>query len=251
MEVHHHGHGGHGKKSWRSYFWEFVMLFLAVFCGSLAEYKLEHKIEHDREEQYILSMIEDLKEDTTKMSLNIPAKEIRIAAFDSLMENINSDIRTDSSLRALYYFVRKYAGARNDVVFTRRTIEQLKHAGGLRLIRNSAASDSIIMYSEASDLCERQGESMAFVQRELMNLSVSLFDLEYVKDYDRGNINSLLNDPRKPWVLNDDPKLFKEYANRVYYLQAMTAMYKNMMVAHKKRATSILEMLKSSYHLEG
>jgi len=49
MEVHHHTHAGHGKKSWRSYFWEFLMLFLAVFCGFLAEYELEHVIERQRE----------------------------------------------------------------------------------------------------------------------------------------------------------------------------------------------------------
>ena len=48
MEVHHHTHSAHGKKNWKSYFWEFLMLFLAVFCGFLAEYQLEHKIEKDR-----------------------------------------------------------------------------------------------------------------------------------------------------------------------------------------------------------
>ena len=32
MEVHQHAQHG-GKKSWKSYFWEFLMLFLAVFCG--------------------------------------------------------------------------------------------------------------------------------------------------------------------------------------------------------------------------
>ena len=40
MEVHHHAHH-EGRKSWKSYFWEFLMLFLAVFCGFLAEYQLE------------------------------------------------------------------------------------------------------------------------------------------------------------------------------------------------------------------
>lgn len=29
MEVHHHAHHN-GKKNWKSYFWEFLMLFLAV-----------------------------------------------------------------------------------------------------------------------------------------------------------------------------------------------------------------------------
>jgi hypothetical protein len=40
MEVHHHAHdpaAPHHKKNWKSYFWEFLMLFLAVFCGFLAE----------------------------------------------------------------------------------------------------------------------------------------------------------------------------------------------------------------------
>jgi heme/copper-type cytochrome/quinol oxidase subunit 3 len=34
MEVHHHPHS-HGKKSFKTYLWEFLMLFLAVFCGFL------------------------------------------------------------------------------------------------------------------------------------------------------------------------------------------------------------------------
>lgn len=36
MEVHHHAQDPatpHHKKKWESYFWEFLMLFLAVICG--------------------------------------------------------------------------------------------------------------------------------------------------------------------------------------------------------------------------
>ena len=43
MEVHAHSHSH--EKNWRSYFWEFLMLFLAVFCGFLAENQREHNIE--------------------------------------------------------------------------------------------------------------------------------------------------------------------------------------------------------------
>src|SRR5687768_14267296 len=39
MEVHHHGHV-HEKKKWKEYVFQFFMLFLAVFCGFLAEYQL-------------------------------------------------------------------------------------------------------------------------------------------------------------------------------------------------------------------
>jgi hypothetical protein len=48
MEVHHHGHV-HEKKKWKEYVFQFFMLFLAVFCGFLAEYQLEHMIEKQRE----------------------------------------------------------------------------------------------------------------------------------------------------------------------------------------------------------
>ena len=37
------------------------MLFLAVFCGFLAEYKLEQTIERHREKEYMQLMVEDLK----------------------------------------------------------------------------------------------------------------------------------------------------------------------------------------------
>ena len=69
MEVHHHSHTAdpdshRGRKKWTHYFWEFLMLFLAVFCGFLAEYQLEHRIESDREKVYIKNLYEDLRSDT-------------------------------------------------------------------------------------------------------------------------------------------------------------------------------------------
>ena len=47
------------------------MLFLAVFCGFLAEYQLEHKIEKESGKQYIQSVYEDLKEDTAMLANTI------------------------------------------------------------------------------------------------------------------------------------------------------------------------------------
>jgi len=63
MDVHHHS-GHHEKKTWRSYFWEFFMLFLAVFCGFLAENIREHRMERTREVEYIRTLASDLAEDT-------------------------------------------------------------------------------------------------------------------------------------------------------------------------------------------
>jgi hypothetical protein len=60
MEVHHHSH--HPKK-WKEYITEFLMLFLAVSLGFMAENIREHQIEQNREKQYMVSFVADLESD--------------------------------------------------------------------------------------------------------------------------------------------------------------------------------------------
>jgi hypothetical protein len=87
MEVHHHAHTS--RKKWTHYFWEFLMLFLAVFCGFLAEYTLEHKIEKDREKQFISSLVDDIKADITQLNSVIQKRDEKIQRLDSLILLIN------------------------------------------------------------------------------------------------------------------------------------------------------------------
>ena len=71
METHaYHLHRAPGKKIWH-YFFEFLMLFFAVFCGFLAENWREHMQEHRREKEFIHSIVEDLKSDKLQSSRTI------------------------------------------------------------------------------------------------------------------------------------------------------------------------------------
>src|SRR5688572_18794117 len=63
MEVHHHAHHTHEKRNWRSYFWEFLMLFLAVTLGFFVENQREHYIENLRAKEYSKALIQDLQND--------------------------------------------------------------------------------------------------------------------------------------------------------------------------------------------
>src|SRR5512138_2043756 len=82
MEVHAHTHTK--RKKWTHYLWEFLMLFLAVFAGFLAENQREHYVEHKREKQYMRSMVSDLAADTATINRAIPSREDRISAIDSV-----------------------------------------------------------------------------------------------------------------------------------------------------------------------
>jgi hypothetical protein len=81
MEVHAHTHTA--RKKWHHYFWEFLMLFLAVFCGFLAENQREHYVEGTRAKEYAKSLLSDMKEDTVEISGGILQNSFMVEAFDS------------------------------------------------------------------------------------------------------------------------------------------------------------------------
>src|SRR5215470_17399068 len=60
MEVHHHPDIHHGKKKWKEYFLEFVMIFLAVTMGFFAEQIRERHVEKERLHNYFRSMVLDI-----------------------------------------------------------------------------------------------------------------------------------------------------------------------------------------------
>lgn len=144
MEVHHHAHHDHGKKSWKSYFWEFFMLFLAVFCGFLAELQLEHYIEHQREKKYMFRIYNDLKKDTTfykshaKYQMGVyQILDSAIVFLDKGTYKNSPDLFYDLLLRvrSTKYF-ENYSTA----------FDQMKTSGNLRLIQKEQVLDSLLDY---------------------------------------------------------------------------------------------------------
>ncbi len=146
MEVHHHGHV-HEKKKWKEYVFQFLMLFLAVFCGFLAEYQLEHKIEGDRVEKYMHDMVENLKYDTTRVALNVPLNRETRKDLDSFRYEIKNAISGQANTNLLYYFSLKINDY-NQVAFNRSAITQLKNSGQLRLVKNDALVNEMLDYYE-------------------------------------------------------------------------------------------------------
>lgn len=59
------------KRTWISYFKEFLMLFLAVFCGFLAENYRDNQSENTYAKEYAKSLIRDLENDTVMVNGSI------------------------------------------------------------------------------------------------------------------------------------------------------------------------------------
>lgn len=146
METHaHHLHKApsHG---WKHYFFEFFMLFLAVFCGFLAENQREHIVEHKRETQYIRSLVQDVKTDSLQIGQWLIQYRQLQKNCDTILNNFSEALPFPD------YWARNFIAILHgypDFIYTDQTMQQLKNAGGFRLIRSTSAIDSINAYDAA------------------------------------------------------------------------------------------------------
>src|SRR5580765_7673244 len=111
MEVHAHTHTSdpdmhRGKKKWTHYLWEFLMLFLAVTLGFFVENQREHYVDRKKEKEYIRSMIEDLKTDTSYFAVEITARRQNRKRIDTLVHLLSLKNRTEPEQQRMYYLAR-------------------------------------------------------------------------------------------------------------------------------------------------
>jgi hypothetical protein len=162
MEVHHHAHSS--RKKWTHYIWEFVMLFLAVFCGFLAENEREHFIEHKREKQFMRSLIQDLQLDTAWINDIIASTNTRMKNYDAAIHYLST--MEDAQIPPDIY--QKLDGSLTQLMFfpNNGTVKQL-NAGSMRLVRKRLVVDSIEWYERTIRRLE--------VRRELANQQIEGF----------------------------------------------------------------------------
>jgi len=246
MEVHAHSHS-HGKKNWRSYFWEFLMLFLAVFCGFLAEYQLEHKIEKDREIQYIRSLYEDLKENDKTFGQVLIFQENRIAMMDSMINMLNhpESIRGHEGL--LYYFARMSPRLQT-LAINNRTFEQLKNSGNFRLIRKIETSNRVMAYYENIPLI-RQIEGLYFGEFDHYKTSASqIFDPAVFTSMEMKD-GKIARTDQNPALQTYDVKLIKQLSLFAVYMNGSGRGIIEQVIQLKHKGTAMMDYLQKEYHL--
>src|SRR5437764_15033239 len=100
MEVHHSHHPTH-KKKWTEYFLEFLMLFLAVTLGFIAENLRENFAEHRNAKILAQSLFEDVKKDTASLHALIAFSNKKINSADSVLMVLHS-ARSTWNVKSFY-----------------------------------------------------------------------------------------------------------------------------------------------------
>lgn len=250
MEVHHPHPKLHGFKNWRVYVWEFLMLFLAVFCGFLAEFQLELSIERHREKEFIKSMIADAETDTSRFQRAINLNIIRILKLDTLARKCfeyNKSIKNDQEIFKSFiecsrhpYFVSP----------AERTLSQLKNSGGMRLIKKENASNAIALYDEFSKKLLNQQSYYEQYLNKLLEQSMDIFNYRYFSK-DPLEFSLIVDQDFKSnakLLTGDKDKIF-QFANRLILHKAILIFYVKRLKEGNRHAGRLIHELKKEYNL--
>ena len=259
MEVHSHTHiadpdSHRGRKKWRHYFWEFLMLFLAVFCGFLAENVREHKVEKDRAKQYIRSLYEDLKADTANLNFIIKYDEEKIAELNTMTtcyDTLSKNWKETDCMGVLI----KYSKANRSFQINDRTLRQLANAGGFRLLKRDDA-DSILGYESLyKGYQDFQATVFQEAQDNVRNTLNLLADFRVLSPKQNSvslitNIDTSNTELHGPLLFSDDRVLLNKWFNELSLYLRVTHGQQNLLAVFKDKATGLIEFYKNKYHFE-
>ncbi|MFZ9387450.1 MAG: hypothetical protein ACO25B_06175 [Chitinophagaceae bacterium] len=213
MEVHAHTHTP--RKKWTHYFWEFLMLFLAVFCGFLAELQLEHYVEHKRELQYAATLTEDLKADTAQLGSLRRDLEFVIPRMDTFRQLVH-DYELNELPSGVWYYYGRFGTRNVDISFQGATLQQLLSSGGLRYFKKQQVANTIARYAMAVDDLKSGMYIQNFLYNEVIKDRNQVFDTYYMDPVMSLTISPSVVDSFKkqnPPLLSDRKRDFIVYAN--------------------------------------
>ena len=245
MEVHHHSHTS--RKKWTHYFWEFLMLFLAVFCGFLAEYQLEHTIEDQREKKYVRLLIHDLEKDTANLELYINLRKEKRIMMDSLVLLLSTDKHKQFGNEA--YFFARHIFSGTPFVSTDGTMQQLKNAGNLRLIKNETVINNILAYDASVKDLKEWDESDIRIRTTFREIGGTVFDASLfykVMNEDFKFVRPTTN----PQLITGNPVAINNVTFQVQYLSLSCLGNTQRGTALKTKAENLVELLKHQYHFQ-
>ena len=241
MEVHHHSH--HGKKKWTEYFWEFLMLFLAVTLGFFVENQREHFIEHKRTKEYAQLMVGDLKKDTETYADLVAVMEKHIKRFDtvSLLFRQTPAVSNQTLIKAVLTQRGTYR-----VPLYPTTFNQMKNSGTLRYFRNTEINRRVANYY---DYWHSSLKTSFDYNDNFFDARVQTFMLDHF-DYTE---SSYFGDT----LLVSDPTYLERSSKTDILLRNRLSLYASLLKNTvdyiryaDERALILIDLLKKEYHLK-
>lgn len=248
MEVHHHPDMEHKPKHFKEYFLEFVMIFLAVTMGFIAESIREHYTDRSREREYIHGFISNVETDTANLTGVLTFDRQQLKGIDSFLLLAHAPMADNNNRKEFYNLFMKYLYTSATFKSSDATLQQLKNTGDYRLIIRDHAADSLAQYDSDINGIYTEGAIYEAYFKEIISRLDELTDMTVFTDttYIRGGKWS-----EKPLPLLNDPDKLRVLFNKVFDFRIITNAYaEDYLAPELGKATRLIAFLKKEYNIQ-
>jgi len=256
MEVHHHSHSA--RKKWTHYFWEFIMLFLAVFCGFMAENIREHNIEQHRAKEFTKSLVHDLQKDTAAINTEKKSAMLYIEVVDSLLKLSKTPL--EGLHASEFSFYTRFTYWTVPVSWNRNTFEQIKNSGSLRYFKNGQLLKKLLEYDALVNDIKSESNANTTRGNMLLPLINSIIEPSFHHELSKHfliSLDTMSNETREilfsyeTGSLENKREKIKELLNMVVVQQRNFQFQINTRWQQAQvLATELISDLKNEYHLK-
>jgi hypothetical protein len=242
MDVHHHPQ--QAGKRFKHYLFEFLMLFLAVFAGFIAENQREHFIEHKKEKQFIKQLLADLREDSIFFIKRIADLQTQLSKHENFAKIMMQpgpvmvkDV-LDAGLPLLYEY---------DVQVISTTYTEMRSSGSLRYIQNPGIIISLQRYYDI--LIPRAISNAADANKYYSDHITPFLNKHFrVQDVDLAADTVISN---HPVILNRSADTDQELLNiMVGYAYFHKLQIEKMLIPAMQKANELIMQIKREYRLQ-
>jgi hypothetical protein len=230
------------------------MLFLAVFCGFMAEIQVEHYVEQQREKKYMLSLKDELVVDTMKFAKSMAQVSEIHPLLDSFYNNLKNLKEYNYSLKGKW---NVYINAETVTYLPAlTTILQIKNSGNLRLIKNHELLREVILYEAmvlnryaviAQHVQDAKEKILNFEDKycNYDEFGVYSNDLYHTK-YGIANPKLIYEMP----VITKDAVVLNEFANLAINYKGRLRGYESQVSKVNKQAKKLIKLINEVYHIQ-
>jgi len=249
QEARHHRDLRHKPKTWKEYILEFIMIFLAVTLGFVAENFREYLGERAKEKDYIEGFIRNLKDDTTLLSHVVESDRKQVKGLDSMLMLAHANMDIDSNRRLFYHYVRIHCYSLSSFKSNDATLQQLKSTGDYRLIKKDYVADSLTKYDADIHSLYKQGDYYEDYFKEILSRLDELADMTILGDTSFIRNDKMMNKPFPPFQLEDGE--LTTFFNKIMIFRIITDAYvEDNLVPQLEHSKRLSAFLKNKYEIQ-
>jgi len=258
MEVHAHSHTS--RQKWTHYLWEFLMLFLAVFCGFLAENQREHMVEDQRAKALAKNLYKELYEDSSAVQKCIENRKKKESECRYFVDYVKDSSLTNLSERFFPAFTTSLIQIQY-IIFEPNDgiLNQLRNSGELRYFKNSELQSEIGKLGvKIAYVRTRNDKEYSYIEFYHRPFVLKHFDFHWYENITHNGALPLVEalkqnlqgtDPGK--IVNADKFSRQEAENLTSYTLLM--LRSTRQIQYKEYADAnhkVLQLLRKEFHLE-